>query len=244
MRAALVLGSQVVGISIAIAVAGGVGLALSILAFLVVVVGPGAIVTRALPSGERLGIASSAVLATGLGISLALVAGLLIDRTPISLVWLGPILIAVTAVGLAVAARRTRRERRLRRTLTDVAARYAIGYDEVVMLLVAVTLVTGALIIARANADTQLASGAQLWIVPTEGSAAVGAANIGSRPESWRVVATEDGDVMFEEVVELAPGQRWSSKVDLPDGHGTITVSLLDADDGTPLREVRLSEGG
>jgi hypothetical protein len=243
VRAALVLGSQIVGISLAIAVAGGIGLAASIIAFLVVVVGPGAVVTRALTSGQRLGIASTAVLATGLGISLTLAAGLLLDRSPISLFWLGPILIGVTAVSLAWPAWRRRGARGPRRILSDVVARYSIDYDEAVMLLVAITLVTGALIIARANAEPHLASGAQLWIVPAEGVAEVGAANIGSGAESWRVVATEDGDVMFDTAIALAPGQRWASTLDLPDGHGAITVSLLGAD-GTPLREVSLAGDG
>jgi hypothetical protein len=243
MRAAFVLGSQVVGISLAIAVAGGAGLATSILAFLVVVVGPGAMITRALPSGQRLGIASTAVLATGLGISLTLIAGLLLDRSPISLFWLGPILIGITAVGLVWPLWRDRRAKPLGRMLGNAAARYAIDYDQAVMLLVALTLVTGAMIIARANADTALVTGAQLWIVPAEGAVEVGAANIGSAPQSWRVVAADGGDVLLDESVTLASGQRWTSALELPQGHGTVRVTLLDAK-GAPLREVSLAGGG
>ncbi len=241
MRAAVVIGSQLIGIGLTIAVVGGLGLMASVLVFVIAVIGPGILVTRALTGDDRLSLASSAVLATGLGITVAIGLGLLLDRTPLGLAWLGPILILVAVLGVAGATWKTRRERPIGRMLAGLIDRYSIGYDEAVLLLIGLTLVTGALVIARAGAVQTLADGAQLWIVPNGTNAQVGAANIGATSESWRVVVTGDGGVVLDEPVTLAPGQRWTATLQRAPGAGEVDVALLDAVRGTPLREVRLA---
>jgi hypothetical protein len=236
-----VLSVQAIGILLAVVLTGGAGMAASLAAFLVVIVGPGLVVTRLLTSGERLGLAAALVLAMGFGITLAIALGIVLNLTPFGLAWLGPILAVIAAGGVAWWLRPSRDRRPVRRRFGDLTARYRVTNDELVLLLIGLTLTTGAFIIARTGAVQTVDEGAQLWIVPAPGVAEVGAANIGSGAVEWRVVGTTDRGELFNEPLTLAPGQRWSATIELPDAYDPITVHLVDRADGTTMRQVHLA---
>ncbi|HYO43893.1 MAG TPA: hypothetical protein VES19_11910 [Candidatus Limnocylindrales bacterium] len=244
MRTAVVLAVQAIGILLAVVLAGAAGMVASIVALVVVIVGPGLVVTRLLTAGERLGLAAASVYATGLGITLAIALGIVLDRTPFGIAWLGPILALIALSGIGWWLWPSRDRRPVGRRLRNITARYAMTSNELVVLLMGLTLTTGAFVIARIGAVQTLDEGAQLWIVAAQGVAEVGAANTGSHVVEWRVLGTTDRGELFNEPLTLASGQRWVATIELPDAHGPITVDLVDRADGTTLRQVHLAGDG
>jgi Protein of unknown function (DUF1616) len=178
-------------------------------------------------------------------VALSATSGLLLKVTPIGLnvkTWV-PLLVGVTLVGAAVAARNAP-------SPSGSASRLRLGIPRrpALALLAAGALVVVAVSLARTPLSAGTVAGySALWILPDKGagdSIKVGVINAERGQTSYRLVMYAGGRVVFERLLTLSTGERWTGVVDvtsIPVAQRSFDTRLIKSSEPSEVyREVTL----
>jgi hypothetical protein len=205
-----------------------IGPARAILALPLVLFAPGyAIAAAAFPAG-RLGAAERLLFSLGASLAVGALAGLLLHWTTLGL---RPAAWAVTLGNITLVASLIALVRRWRQPAGDPAPR-APNLTAVpgALLGLAVLLVAGALLIARAGALQQRETGfTQLWVLPDsaakEESVRLGVSNREPGQIGYRLLVTASGTIIGSwSRITLGPDEQWETTVVLPTAQPTAAT--------------------
>ncbi|MEO8461983.1 MAG: hypothetical protein ABI555_02120 [Chloroflexota bacterium] len=213
----------------------------SLLAFIGLIVIPGAALSLALIPVGRSGVATRVAGSIAFGIALAIFAAIVLDQTPIGLRWTPGLLAIVAVVSLAILAGVGRAAGPIR--VPPIVA--SANSRQLALLGLSVLLAVGSFGIARIGVSSMTPSDVtQLWMLPnTDGSVELGIANHADATQDYGLVLNLDGrDVQTWPAIRLQPGEVWKGAPDAVPASGRLKASLYRADlPGPPFREVFLS---
>ncbi len=201
----------------------------SLLAFIGLIVIPGAALSLALLPVGRYGVATRVVGSIAFGSALAILVAIVLDRTPIGLRWTPLLLAIVAVVSLVILAGVGRRAGPIR--VPPIIA--SVNSRQLALLGLSVLLAVGSFGIARIGASATTPSDVtQLWMLPNaDGSVEIGIANHADVMQDYRLVLNLDGrDVQTWRAIRLQPGEVWKGAPDAVPAAGKLKASLYRVD--------------
>ena len=213
----------------------------NLLAFVALIVIPGAALSVALLPVGKYGVAARVAGSIGCGVAFAILAGIVLDRTPIGIRWTPLLLAIVAVVSLAILAGVGRRARPVR--VPPIIA--SVTSRQLALLGLSALLAVGAFGIARVGSTALTPPDVtQLWILPDAGgSVQVGVANYADVAQEYRLVLNLDGhDIKEWPAIRLQAGEVWKGAPDAIIPKGVLRAALYRSDlPGRAFREVSIS---